>query len=287
MAETIGNLDSWERSFRTSGYNSGYNGLSGIRDWECYMLIKFGNQYSFGISGDKEYLVQLPVYPEQVTESIGVKWQPQEILGRSSPIAAYANTELKNVSFTLKFHRDLLTGSYSLTDSSLNDIYYNERRLSGNYLSCQPAGHQVEADNGPFGTRTWYVNVNKMLQMSCYPQYTSNGLIPPTTYFIFGQMILKGFVLNYSTTWQLPIINNFYSNNEVQIQMDCYPDTIIGAKDIIGGSGAMSTQNTYNTKFPTSSAESSDVGARVYNGQITRSNLRTGSSLGGASGRTT
>lgn len=281
MAEKFGDLSAWEQSFRTSKYDAGYNGLSGIRTWECYMLIKFGNQYSFGISGDKEYLVQLPVYPEQVTESIAVKWSTQEILGRSSPISAYANTELKNVHFSLKFHRDLLTGSYSLTDSALNSIHDGDE----NYLKYQAAGNQKEASNGPFGTRTWYVNVNKMLQMSCYPQYTSNGLIPPTTYFVFGQMILKGYVLNYSTSWELPIINNFYSNNSVDIQMDCYPDTIISAKDIIKGN--TSTQNTYNTKFPTSDTESSNVDARVYNKEITRGNLRTGSSLGGASGRTT
>lgn len=266
------------------GYNAGYNGLSGIRTWECYMLIKFGNQYNFGISEDKEYLVQLPVYPEQVTESIGVKWTTQEVLGRSSPISAYANTELKQVHFALEFHRDLLTGSYSLSESKAKDLGYK----GGDVIDkSQLAGYQKQSESGPFNTRSWYVNINKMLQMSCYPQYTNNGLIPPTTYFIFGQMILKGYVLNYSTTWKLPIINNFYSNNSVDIQMDCYPDTIISARDIIGGRGAMSTQNTYNTDFPNADTENSDVGARVYNGQISRGNLRTGNSLGGASGRTT
>lgn len=278
MALEYGDLNSWEESYRTSSYNSAYNGLTGVKEWECYMLIRFGNQYSFGASGDKEYLIQLPMYPEQVTESIGVKWATQEVLGRSSPISAYANTELKNVHFTLDFHRDLLTGSYSLTDNALKAIHQND----SNYAKHQAAGDQKQAENGPFGTRTWYVNMNKMLQMACYPQYTDNGLIPPTTYFIFGQMILKGYILNYSTTWKLPIVNTFYSNNTVDINMDCYPDTIISAKDLISGKGAMSTQNTYNTAFPTKAASTSDVDARVYNDQLKRSNLRTGDSLGGS-----
>ena len=269
------NLTTQFNNFR-SDYGAGYNGLSGLKTWECYMLIKFGNQYSFGISGDKEYLVKLPVYPEQVTESIGVKWATQDILGRSSPISAYGSTELKNVHFSMEFHRDLLTGSYSLDATNATRLGY---KGGINDDKSQLPGYQNEDDYGPFGTRTWYVNVNKMLQMACYPQYTDNGLIPPTTYFIFGQMILKGYVVNYSTTWKLPIINSFYSNNSVDINMDCYPDTIISAKDII--SGNTSTQNTYNTKFPTSAASSSDVDKRVYNGQINRSNLRTSSSLGG------
>lgn len=269
------NLTNDFNSFR-SGYGAGYNGLSGLKTWECYMLIKFGNQYDFGIAKDKEYLVKLPVYPEQVTESIGVKWANQDILGRSSPISAYGSTELKNVHFTLEFHRDLLTGSYSLDESNAIRLGY---KSGASEDKSQLPGYQKEDDYGPFGTRTWYVNVNKMLQMACYPQYTDNGLIPPTTYFIFGQMILKGYVLNYSTTWKLPIINSFYSNNSVDINMDCYPDTIISAKDIIEGN--TSTQNTYNTKFPPSSTSSSDVDRRVYNGNIKRGNLRTDSSLGG------
>lgn len=271
-----------ESRYRKGTYSVGFNGLSGLEEWECYMLIKYGHQYNFGLSGDKEYLVQLPVYPEQVTEQIAVKWATQDILGRSSPVSAYANTELKNVHFTMDFHRDLLTGFYSLDESAQGEIL-KDRNHSGEYYR-QAAGLQLEADNGPFGTRTWYVNVNKMLQMACYPQYTDNGLIPPTTYFVFGQMILKGYVLNYSTTWKSPIINSFYSNNSVDISMDCYPDTIISAHDLITGN--TSTQNTYNTKFPTAAAANSDVDKRVYKNEINRGNLRTSSSLGGSPIRT-
>ena len=113
--------------------------------------------------------------------------------------------------------------------------------------------------------------------MSCYPQYTQSGLVPPTTYFVFGQMILKGFVNSYQTDWKKPILNTFYGWNTVSIQMYCYPDSIISAKDIIDNRGAMSTQNTYNTKFPTGSAANSNVMTRNFS----RDNLRGSGALGG------
>ena len=150
-------------------------------------------------------------------------------------------------------------------------------------IIIQSAGLQSQSAKGPFDTRTWYTNANKMLQIACYPQYTSQGLIPPTTYFIFGQMILKGYVVSYSTTWKKPILNTFYGWNTVTINMDCYPDTIISAKDIIEGAGAASTQNTYNTLYPGRS-ENSNVMGRFETFQ--RSNAITnaannGGSLGG------
>lgn len=247
------------------------NGISGFRKWECYMLLKYGHNGTYGLASDKEYLIELPIYPNEVSESISANWGDQKVLGRSSKLSAYANTELKSVSFSLDLHRDFLTGSFSHDQNTL----YN----SGGYQSRQAAGLQVQSSRGPFDTRTWYININKMLQMSCYPQYTENGLIPPTTYFIFGQMILKGFVRSYQTSWKKPIINSFYGWNSVNIQMDCYPDTIIGANEMISGDGAASTQNTYNTKYPDSSVSRSDVMTRFRD----RYNARTDRSLGGSS----
>lgn len=250
----------------------GFNGLTGFKAWECYMLVKYGNSKQFGIGGDFEYLLELPLYPEQVSEQIAPNWQTQPVLGRSSPLAAYANTDLKNVSFSLDLHRDLLTGSFSHSTDSLLEI--------GGSLSNQAAGRQIQSDKGPFDTRTWYTNANKMLQIACYPQYTKVGLIPPTTYFIFGQMILKGFVKSYSTEWKKPIINTFYGWNSVTISMDCYPDSIISAKDMITNqrNGTASTQNTYNTEFPTS-VGNSNVMQREETRE--RTNSRTANTIGG------
>ena len=258
----------------TSGAQAGFNGLTGFKTWECYMLVKYGNAGSFGISDKYEYLIELPLYPDQVSEQISASWATQTVLGRSSPLSAYANTDLKSVSFSLDLHRDLLTGSFSHDEKTLAQ--------AGGSPEKQYAGYQHQTDKGPFNTRSWYTSINKMLQISCYPQYTSNGLIPPTTYFIFGQMILKGYVRNYSTEWKKPILNSFYGWNSVTINMDCYPDSIISAYDMISNNkkGTASTQNTYNTTFPTTDTEKSNVMVRYSTTE--RSNSRTSNSLGGA-----
>lgn len=275
MANTYVDMQDQYKTYTTKNPNqygmAGVNGLTGFNAWECYMLVKYGSG-KFGKGGKSEYLIELPLYPEDVTEQISANWQTQKVLGRSAAISAYANTELKSVSFSLDLHRDLLTGSFSHTKSTLKGVNGKQQ--------WQAAGYQVQTAKGPFSTRSWYVNANKMLQISCYPQYTKNGLIPPTTYFIFGQMILKGFVRNYSTTWKKPIINNFYGWNSVQISMDCYPDTIISADNIMTNAGAASTQNTYNTVFPGKEAAASDVMRRKET--MNRNNLRTDKSLGGS-----
>lgn len=253
----------------------GFNGITGFKNWECYMLLKYGYNNNFNKSGQDQYLIELPLYPDQVTESISASWATQKVLGRSSPVSAYANTDLKTVNFSLDLHRDFLTGSFSHTKDTMPDYYNNPQN--------QVAGKQKQTEKGPFGTRTWYVNINKMLQMSCYPQYTSAGLIPPTTYFIFGQMILKGYVTSYQTEWKKPILNTFYGWNSVNITMDCYPDSIISASDLIeygDGRGDASTQNTYNTVFPSKIAANSNVMTRSETNN--RNNLRTKDSLGGS-----
>ena len=234
---------------------------------------------SFGISGDEEYLIELPLYPDEVTEQISARWQTQDILGRSAPISAYAGTSLKSVQFSLDLHRDLMTGSFGHSRTTLDAVFKEVGR--GDEAHNQSAGNQIQTAKGPFGTRSWYVNANKMLQISCYPQYLQKGLVPPTTYFIFGQMILKGYVNSYSTTWKKPILNSFYGWNSVNIDMACYPDSVISAADIITNRkvGTASTQNTYNTAFPDASVAASNVMQRRET--MDRTNARTDSSLGG------
>lgn len=236
------------------------------------MLVKYGKAGNFGVGGDYEYLIEMPLYPDEVSEQISAQWSTQKVLGRSADLSAYAGTDLKSVNFNLTLHRDLLTGSYSHTETSL--------RQSGGSLKNQAAGRQNQTAKGPYGTRTWYTNMNKMLQISCYPQYTSNGLIPPTTYFVFGQMILKGYVTNYSTTWKKPILNTFYGWNDVSINMQCYPDTIVSAREILttAGAGSASTQNTYNTRFP-NNIGNSNVMNRTETTE--RNNLRSSGTIGG------
>ena len=253
-----------------------YNGVNTFTSWECYMLVKYGNNGNFNVA-DKytQYLLELPLYPDQVNESISTQWNTQKVLGRSSPVSAYANTDLKAVNFSLDLHRDLLVGSHSLTKNEMENISDDID------LTKQAAGFQKQTESGPYDTRTWYVNANKMFQIACYPQYTKRGLIPPIVYFVFGQMILKGYVTGYQTEWKKPIINTFYGWNSVSISMECYPDSIISADDMITNkkTGTASTQNTYNTAFPSEVVAQSDVMSRPETTK--RSNARHSGTLGG------
>lgn len=240
----------------------------GIKELECYCLLKFGNA-NFGAGGVNEYLLELPMYPENVTEGLEARWNSQSILGSSRDISAFAGTSLKNTNFSLTLHRDMLTYGY-WDDSGAADT--NWAAFGGNQnaavMNQSNPGKQKDTISGYNGTRSWYVAVNRILQASCYAQYTKAGRIPPIMYFVFGQMILKGYVRSYSTTWKKPIINTFYGWNEVQISMECFPDNIISAHEIMIGSA--STQNTFNTLFPTESARNSVVYTRNYS----RKNLR-------------
>lgn len=251
------------------------NGMQGMQSWECYMLLKFGKG-NFGVDDNREYLIELPCYPEQVTESITPRWESQSVIGRSADLSTYSGVSLKSVNFSLDLHRDLITGSYSLSDSDLRAIANEKGESYETVLSHQVAGAQYDYTSGYGDGRTWYVNINKILQMACYPLYTNNGTIPPTTYFVFGSMILKGYLTSYSTTWKKPLINSFYAWNTVDISMECYPDSVISADEMLTGNS--STQNTYNTKFP-SSVGSSNTMNRSY----LRPNLRRESHIGNLS----
>lgn len=276
MGYEAGNWNSYIKSnSNPQGYyinNSENTGRQGLQRWECYMLLKYGSAGTFGLGGQSEYLIELPFYPEEAQESISASWEEQSVLGRSSPLAAYAGTSLKSVSFSLDLHRDMITGSYSLTEENLQEIASEKKKSIDEVKKAQAAGNQIDYTNGVFGGRTWFVNINKMLQMSCYPQYTSAGAIPPTTYFIFGQMILKGFVETYSVTWKKPIINTFYAYNTTSISMKCYPDNVVSANDLI--TGDTSTQNTYSTVFP-SRAGSSNVMDKDWGRETKRSKSLT------------
>ena len=76
-------------SYKAGGRSApGSNGLSGFKAWECYMIVKYGKNGKFGMGEDYEYLIELPIYPEQVSEQISASWQQQKILGRSAPLVA-------------------------------------------------------------------------------------------------------------------------------------------------------------------------------------------------------
>ena len=56
---TRSNIQANYNKYTTSGAQPGYNGITGFKKWECYMLVKYGHANSFGLI----YPAALETYP--------------------------------------------------------------------------------------------------------------------------------------------------------------------------------------------------------------------------------
>ena len=127
----------------------------GIKELECYCLLKFGNAKNFGVGKDREYLLELPMYPENVTEGLEARWSSQSILGSSRDISAFAGTSLKNTNFSLTLHRDMLTYGY-WDDSGASDTNWSAFGANESYAIRNQSnpGSQKDTSSGYNGTRS-------------------------------------------------------------------------------------------------------------------------------------
>jgi len=51
--------------------------------------------------------IELPSYPDELSDNTSANWADQTIVGRSSPIAAFTGTGYRNVSFNFLMHREM------------------------------------------------------------------------------------------------------------------------------------------------------------------------------------
>lgn len=72
-----------------------------MSDKRCYVIVMFDTEQEYSY---------LPVYPDDIQDTLSASWSNAQIVGRSSPIAAYVGTNFRSVSFTLDLHRELLPG---------------------------------------------------------------------------------------------------------------------------------------------------------------------------------
>lgn len=160
--------------------------MSAVRVDNCYYIL----QYSEG----SYYNINLPVYPDEISDNFSASWSTQQIVGRSSPISAYTGTDFRRVSFSVDLHRELLSES-------------------GN-----PTGKME--------------TLLRTLEKSVYPEYLSQGLMPPVATFRFGDFYARGYVESVSFTWKKPIINNQYMVAATSISMACYPKSVISSNKL-------------------------------------------------------
>lgn len=73
--------------------------------------------------------VILPVFPEQVNDSLGSTFQPTNILARTAPIYSYSYSGPRRVQLTLSLHRDLMNDvNYS------NTTFLNTVNIEDDYI---------------------------------------------------------------------------------------------------------------------------------------------------------
>lgn len=52
-------------------------------------------------------VLNFPVYPDEISDTLNATWQDQPITGRSLPITAYTGTSFRMVSFSVLLHREI------------------------------------------------------------------------------------------------------------------------------------------------------------------------------------
>lgn len=79
---------------------------------DCYAIITtYNNSQS----------IELPCYPDEISDSTSTNWAETGIIGRSSPIYAYNSTSSREISFSFDVHREMM-GSTSKIDNMLRAL---------------------------------------------------------------------------------------------------------------------------------------------------------------------
>lgn len=218
-----------------SDNNSVYNNIPRVStNYSVAQLYSRSNAY---------YVHRLPCFPQEISDSYSSTWQSQDVLGRSSPLAAYMYTGFRQVSFNLTFHREMVFD---------NDAYKNIKTMSKSARESK-YDHIQEIED-----------ILKALKLACYPLYASNGLVSPTIFFRFGQFTCKGYLESVSYTWKPPIIDNKYMVCDVSIgPIYCSP------KSVNEGSASELIRHTSMAPFGNSD-DSSESNFEIQGGSTAR-----------------
>lgn len=64
--------------------------------------------YESGNYSGNHYQIDLPNYPDEISDSGSANYSEESLLGRSSPLVSYTNTGFREVSFSFDVHREEL-----------------------------------------------------------------------------------------------------------------------------------------------------------------------------------
>lgn len=164
-------------------------------DINCALFIQWG---SIPTATDRTIAVQLPCYPEEITEQVNATWSTQNIIGRTGTLAAYTGTEDITVSFSFDLHREM--------------------EIQSNSTGSDPA------------TIDFVVSA---LKAACYPLYGPSTMKPPLVMFKFGNLEIDGRLTSLGITRKGPIINDFYAVYSLSVSLATISNKVRDANDIL------------------------------------------------------
>lgn len=175
----------------------------------------------------------LPLYPESISDSMASKFSETNALSRSAPVFSYINSGPRQVSITLKLHRDLM-----------NDLNKDVSNIKKNVVD--------------FSKDDYVDTLIKYLQAISLPRYEnyasgSKSVIPPMVAIRFGNDIFIKGVVNTSVTvtYSKPImVDNRYAQAEIGFtvwEVDPYDADYVAGKYDNGEGGSF--RGLFDSRF--------------------------------------
>ena len=78
----------------------------------------------------QKYVI-IPVYPEQIQDSLGSTFATENVLSRTAPIFSYSNSGPRSIQFSLNLHRDLMTAFNYDNTTFIDDV---NQMLGNDYI---------------------------------------------------------------------------------------------------------------------------------------------------------
>lgn len=127
--------------------------------------------------------VLIPVYPDQIADSMSTTFNSTNALSRSAPVFSYSNSGPRTVQINIDLHRDMM-----------DEVNYGKANL------------RVDIGDDYVDT------IIKRLQSIALPRYqaSSKSVVPPMVAVRFGEEVfIKGVVnSNITVTYKKPILSN-------------------------------------------------------------------------------
>lgn len=139
--------------------------------------------------------VLLPLYPEQVFDTMTASFSSTNILGRSAPIYTYSTSGPRTVSFNLEVHRDML-----------NDVNLTNMTFLGKKIDPEETINEL-------------INT---LEASVLPKYVdaTKAVNPPIVSVRLGKDIyIKGVCTNCTHTFKGPIRQEHYLQCDLSLSI--------------------------------------------------------------------